>query len=121
MAAKGTSNTKVKKGTAGIARTVEEKQPRDYEMVLILNPELADDKLNASLENFNKLIADMGGTMSEVQQWGKRKLAYPIKKYSEGNYVLTRFQLQPAMSKDLEAKLFISEDVIRHLLVRLDS
>ena len=121
MATKGTGTTRAKKVTAKEATAAEEKQLRGYEMVLILNPELTEDKFNASLDNFSKLITDMGGAIAEVQQWGKRKLAYPIKQFSEGNYVLTRFQLQPAMSKDVEAKLHISEDILRHLLVRLDS
>jgi len=120
VATKGTSTSRVKRGTAK-EETAEEKQLRDYEMVLVFSPELAEDKFNTSLDNFSKLIAGLGGAVSEVQKWGKRKLAYPINQFSEGNYILTRFQLQPAMSREVEAKLNISEDILRHLLVRLGS
>ena len=76
-------------------------------------------KIDNTTSGITKIIADTGGVVGEIKHWGKRKLAYPIKKFSEGNYVLTNFQLQPASSKELEAKLQISEDILRHLLVRL--
>jgi small subunit ribosomal protein S6 len=116
-----TKTTRGKKGTSKTAPQAKEKLLRDYEMVVIINPELDEDKFTTILNNINKLIDDMGGVVADIKQWGKRKLAYPIKKFSEGNYVLTQFQLQPALSKEVEAKLQISEDVLRHLLVRLGS
>ncbi len=111
--------TKSKKGAPKAAPQAEEKQLRDYEMVVIINPELDEEKFSNTLNAITKLIADTGGAVADIKHWGKRKLAYPIKKFSEGNYVLTQFQLQPALSKEVEAKLQISEDVLRHLLVRL--
>lgn len=121
MALKTNKITRGKKATLKTSTEAEEKQLRDYEMVVIINPELDEDKFNTMINGINKLIADMGGVVADIKHWGKRKLAYPIKKFSEGNYVLTHFQLQPALSKEVEAKLQISEDVLRHLLVRLDS
>ena len=121
MVARGTKTTRSKKGVAKRAPKAEGEQLRDYEMILVISPELAEEKLDATLKNINQLIADMGGAVSDIKQWGKRKLAYPIKKFSEGNYVLAQFQLQPALSKEMEAKLQISEEVLRHLLVRLNS
>jgi len=118
---KGIKTAKSKKDTVRKPSAAEDKELRDYEMVLIISPELAEDKFNAALDGISKLITDMGGVVSEIKQWGKRKLAYPIKQFSEGNYILTRLQLQPAMGKEVEAKLQISEDVLRHLLVRLNS
>jgi len=99
----------------------EDEQPRDYEMVLVINPEAAEEKFDAILNSVNQLITSLGGIVSDVEQWGKRKLAYPIKSFSEGNYVLTRFKLKPSLGRELEAKLRISEEVPRHLLIRLSS
>jgi small subunit ribosomal protein S6 len=53
-----------------------------------------------------------------VEKWGKKKLAYPIKHFLEGNYVLTRFKVSPAQCKELEANLKITEEVLRHLLIK---
>ena len=121
MVTKGTKTAKSKKVAIRKPSTVENKDLREYEMVLIFSPELAEDKFNAALEDIGKHITNLGGVISDITQWGKRKLAYPIEHFSEGNYVLTQFQLQPAMGKEVEAKLKISEDVLRHLLIRLNS
>ena len=94
---------------------------RDYELVLILSPELTDETLNSTVEKTSQFITEKGGTVAEVQRWGKRKLAYPIKHHLEGNYVLVRFKIRPTLSKELEARLRISEEVLRHLLVKLSS
>ncbi len=121
MVARGMKTVRGKKVTVRKPSTAEDKELRDYEMVLVISPELDEDKFSAALDDIGKYITDMGGVISDIKQWGKRKLAYPIKKFSEGNYVLTQFKLPPAMGKEVEAKLQISEDVLRHLLVRLNS
>jgi len=110
----------VKKRVSSKAAKVEEK-PRNYEMVLIISPEVADEKFGATIDNISQFIAENGGAVSEVEQWGKRRLAYPVKHFVEGNYVLTRFNMKPTSSKELEAKLQISDEVLRHLLIKLDS
>lgn len=102
-------------------KVTEESKLRDYELVVIISPEVADDAVDGVLDNINKLITRDGGTVEETDRWGKRKLAYPIKHFLEGNYVLFRCKLEPASGKGLEASLRISEEVLRHLLVRLDS
>jgi len=99
---------------------VEDNGLRDYELVLIISPELADEVLEATVGNVSKFITESGGAVSDVERWGKRKLAYPLKHFMEGNYVLVRFKMNPASGKQLEANLRISEDVLRHLLIRLD-
>jgi len=121
VVAKGTGTTKVKKSVVKKALPVEDEQLRDYEMVLVISPELAEEKFNATLNNISQLITDMGGVVSDVKQWGKRRLAYPIKQFSEGNYVLTQLKLKPTLNREVEAKLQISEEVLRYLLVRLSS
>ena len=92
---------------------------QDYELVLIISPEVGDEALEATIGNASKFITGSGGAISNVERWGKRKLAYPIKHFGEGSYVLTQFKLKPTLSKELEANLQISEDVLRHLLIRL--
>ncbi len=102
------------------ALPVADKQLRDYELVLIISPEVEEEQLNAAIDNVSRFITGKDGTVADVDQWGKRKLAYPIGRFREGNYVLTRFKLKPASGKELEANLRISEEVLRHLLVRIE-
>jgi small subunit ribosomal protein S6 len=101
--------------------TEEGKQLRQYELVVIINPELDDEAVDGIVDNISRLISQPGGVVDSVDKWGKRKLAYPIKHFLEGSYVLLRCQMKPTTGKELEASLRISEEVLRHLLVRLDS
>ena len=98
----------------------EEVQARDYELAVIISPEVMDEKLEAMIDNISKFITERGGVISSVDRWGKRKLAYPIKHFMEGNYVLAQFKLKPALGKELEARLQILEEVLRHLLVKIE-
>jgi len=111
----------VSKRTPKKELTVEEQKLRDYELVLIISPEVVDEALDTTIENVSKLITERGGTISNAEQWGKRRLAYPIEHFTEGTYVLTQFKLKPALSKELEANLQTSEEILRHLLVKLSS
>jgi len=92
---------------------------RDYELVVIISPEVAEEEIPGALEKIGRFITERGGSISEVNQWGRRRLAYPIKNFMEGNYVLTQFKMEPGLTADLEASLGISEEILRHLLVRL--
>jgi small subunit ribosomal protein S6 len=87
--------------------------------VVIFNPDIAESDLETSLGKINQYISDKGGTIDSVEQWGKRKLAYPLKHFTEGSYVLTRFKLGVKLTRELEANLHISEEVLRHLLVKV--
>jgi len=98
----------------------EDKQLRDYELVVIISPEVVDEAIDSVIDSVSRFITENGGTVSTVEPWGKRKLAYPIKHFMEGSYVLTRFKLQPKWSKQLEANLQISEEVLRHILVKVE-
>ena len=97
----------------------EDKQLCDYELVLIVSPQVEDEAVDAEINNLSQFIIKRGGVVSEVERWGKRKLAYPIRHFLEGSYVLTRFRLRPALCKELEAGLRVSEKIMRHLLVKL--
>lgn len=100
---------------------VENKQLREYELIVVINPEIKDEKLDAIMNNVSQFVTGKGGTVSETERWGIKKLAYPIKHFVEGSYILTRFKLEPKWSKELETNLYISEEVLRHLLVKLGS
>ena len=100
---------------------VEDKRLRDYELVLIISPEVVDEALDTTIKSVSQFITDKGGIVSEVEQWGKKKLAYPIEHFMEGSYVVTRFKLEPVLSKELETNLKMSEEVLRHLLIRLNN
>jgi small subunit ribosomal protein S6 len=93
---------------------------RDYELVLIINPGLSDDVANSTVDTLKQFITTRGGTVVEVAPWGKKRLSYPIKHHTEGNYVLFKIQMTAALSKELEAQIRISENVIRFLVVRVE-
>ncbi|MFC2059072.1 30S ribosomal protein S6 [Chloroflexota bacterium] len=94
---------------------------RDYEMVVVISPEVAEEDVPGTLEKVTQLVTTRGGEMLEVDHWGKRRLAYPINHLREGNYVLTRFKLEPKAVAELEASLRMAGEVLRHLVVRLGS
>jgi len=104
-----------------VPKKVEDERLRDYELVLIISPEVQGEKFDAVIDNMSRFITGKGGIVSDVEQWGKRRLAYSIRHFEEGSYVLSRFKLKPTLSKELEANLQISEEILRHLLVKLSS
>ena len=103
-----------------VPKKTEDEQLRDYELVLIVSPEAQEEKFDAVVDNVSRFITGKGGIISDVEQWGKKRLAYPIKHFEQGSYVLSRFRLKPALSKELEANLQISEEILRHLLIKLN-
>lgn len=92
---------------------------RDYELVVVVSPSVTDDEVSATIEKINQFISERSGSTTEVNQWGRRKLAYPIKNFTEGNYFLTQFKMDPQLTAELEASLELWDEVLRHLLVRL--
>ena len=102
------------------ALKTEDTQLYDYELVFIVSPEVADEALETAIENVSQFIIGKKGSISDIARWGKRRLAYPIKRSLEGNYVLTRLRMSPRGCKELEANLQISEEILRHLLIRLE-
>jgi small subunit ribosomal protein S6 len=93
---------------------------RDYELVLIISPEIPEEDVPSAIDKVSQFITGRGGTVADVNRWGRRKLAYPIHRHMEGNYVLTQFRLDPEQVTGLEASLGLAEEVIRHLVVRTD-
>ena len=91
---------------------------RDYEVLYIVRADLEDDKVQEAVQRVNTLIERSGGASERTNVWGKRKLAYEVKHQTEGSYVLQDFQIAPERIPELEAALKISEEVLRHLIVR---
>lgn len=93
---------------------------RDYELMVVFAPQLDDQGVATAIERYANWITAAGGTVATPNVWGRRTLAYPIKKQTEGVYVQFVFQLPPTRSRELERNLRIDEQVLRHLLVRPD-
>ena len=91
---------------------------RDYEVLYIVRADLDDEKVQDAVKRVNTLIERSGGSVERTNLWGKRKLAYEVKHQKEGSYVLQDFQFEPNRVPELEAALKITEEVLRHLIVR---
>ena len=91
---------------------------RDYEVLYIVRADLEDDKVQDIVKRVNTLIEKAGGSVDRTNVWGKRKLAYEVKHQKEGSYVLQDFQIGPDRIPELESALKITEEVLRHLIVR---
>ena len=99
----------------------EDTRTQEYELVYIASPEMSDEVLETRVNDITQFITGKEGVVDGVEKWGKKKLAYPIKHFLEGNYVLTKFKMSPAKCKELEANLKISEDIVRHLLIKVSA
>ncbi len=91
---------------------------RNYEVMVILNPELDERTVNPSLEEFLGVVRNDGGSVEKVEVWGKRRLAYEINKSSEGIYAVIDLTANPATVKELDRQLHIAEDVLRTKVLR---
>ena len=93
---------------------------RNYEFTFIIHPDIEDEGITETVEKVSQFITDGGGQVTNVDHWGRRRLAYPIQKQKEGYYVLMQVQLDPKSIGELERNLKLTEEVIRHLLVRVE-
>ncbi|GBD11470.1 30S ribosomal protein S6 [bacterium HR23] len=93
---------------------------RDYELVMVISPEADDARTQAVVERVHRLITERGGNLLKQESWGRKRLAYPIRNYKEGAYFFTRFQADAQVSRDIEQTLRVTEDVLRHLLVKVE-
>jgi small subunit ribosomal protein S6 len=93
---------------------------RDYEIGYILNPEVNEEQTRAILERIEQIVANFDGQVLKVNQWGRRKLAYPIEHHRDGFYVFIDTILTPETVTELDRTLKVSEEVLRHLIKRRD-
>lgn len=89
---------------------------RSYELMFIVHPDLDESEFNEVVDKVKGWITDSGGQVDNLDLWGKRKLAYPIQKQLEGQYVLLNTQLDPTFCSDLEHNLGLQEPVMRFLI-----
>ncbi len=94
---------------------------RQYELMVILDPELEDRTVAPSLDKFLGVIRKDGGTVDNVDIWGRRRLAYDIKHKSEGIYAVVRMTAEPASALELDRQLTLNETVLRTKLLRADA
>ena len=90
---------------------------RKYETIFIQNPILDEEAVKANIEKFKGIIENGGGTVDNVDFWGKRKLAYEIKKVSEGYYTLFNFTAGSELPKELDRVFRITDGIIRHIII----
>jgi len=93
---------------------------RIYEELFIIKPDMPEEEIEPFLEQLKNVITNAGGTVDKVDQWGKRKLAYKVDRYREGNYVLMQFSAGPEIVKEFERRLRVADPVIKFLTVRID-
>ena len=93
---------------------------RRYELMLLLRPDLEDDKLQAAVEKVTRAIVNAGGSLSKVSPWGKRRLAYDIQRHREASYFLIHFDIEPSQVREIERGMLISEEILRHLVTVLE-
>jgi len=93
---------------------------RNYEVVFIVNPDLDETALNSLVERVKAWITDAGGTVAKVDLWGRRRMAYIIRKQREGQYVLVQAQLAPSFTAELERNLRFLEPVMRFLITAVE-
>ena len=89
---------------------------RDYELIIIIHPDQDETAVNALIEKVKGWLKDSGGAVQEVENWGRRTMAYAIKKEREGNYVLFKMQMAPSFSAALERNLGFQETIMRFLI-----
>ena len=93
---------------------------RDYELGFILNPEVSEEQTGAILERIEKIVKNYDGQVVKVNQWGRRRLAYPIEHNRDGHYIFIDMILTPETVLELDRTLKVSEEVMRHLVKRRD-
>jgi small subunit ribosomal protein S6 len=93
---------------------------RDYEVVFIIQSDLDDTARTEIVERVSSWITDAGGTIVKKDDWGKRRLAYSIRKQREGHYVLLQTQMEPAFVTTLERNIQFLEPVLRYMVINGD-
>jgi small subunit ribosomal protein S6 len=93
---------------------------RRYELMLVLRPDTADDRVQQVLDRITRGIAASDGQIVKVSPWGRRRLAYPISSYREGSYFIVVFEAPSEAIEELERSINITEEVMRHLVIRIE-
>ena len=92
----------------------------NYEVMFVIDPTLDDEKKEAAVERVKEVISSEGEVVN-VDVWGMRKLAYPIQKQNDGFYAVIEFKAEPTLPQELDRRLKISDDFIRHIIINKDA
>lgn len=91
---------------------------REYELMIIVDPDADESALNGVVDRVSGLITGRGGEVKKVDRWGRRRLTFEIDHRTEGQYVVIRFQAEPEAVEQLERALHLADEVIRHKIVK---
>ena len=91
-----------------------------YELVYVIDAALEDEARKAVIDRFNAMIEQNGGKVTKVEEWGKRRLAYPINYKTEGYYLLVNFESEATLPREIERNMQIAETVLRYLIVKVE-
>jgi small subunit ribosomal protein S6 len=92
-----------------------------YELCVVVSAKLEDDARAETVERVKEMVTRFGGAISDVDEWGKKRLAYEIRKMHEGFYYFIHFEAEPEVPAEIEGRIRIMDDVLRYLCVRLDA
>lgn len=93
---------------------------REYELTYIVRPDIEDEAVANIAARVEQVITSNGGRVLKTDMWGKRRLAYPLRRYTEGYYIFLRTELTDQAIREVERSIKLSEDILRHLLVRAE-
>ncbi|HHU49879.1 MAG: 30S ribosomal protein S6 [Caldicoprobacterales bacterium] len=93
---------------------------KKYESIYVIRPTVEEEGIKALVEKFSTLIQQQGGQVENVDEWGKRRLAYPIDDFKEGYYILMHFSAESDVPQELERNYKITDDIIRYMTVRME-
>lgn len=93
---------------------------RFYEVMYIVRPDLEDADVDKLIEGFEQTVANGGGNVRSTEKWGRRKLAYTVHKFNDGNYILMTIDADGKLVAELERRLRVTEQVIKFITVRMD-
>lgn len=93
---------------------------RDYELTTVVSPDLGEESLAAYGDKITQLVTGAAGEVTKIDSWGRRRLAYPIDGFREGYYFVTQLKMNPRSTTELERSIKLSEEIIRHLIIKVD-
>jgi small subunit ribosomal protein S6 len=93
---------------------------RSYEVMYIVRPDVVDEELDKLIAGFETTVTNGGGVVKNSEKWGRRKLAYTVRKFNDGNYVLLTIEANGTVVAELERRLRVTEPVIKFITVRMD-
>jgi small subunit ribosomal protein S6 len=93
----------------------------NYEIALIIRPEIEEEGQTALIERLSELLTSDGGEVADVETWGLRRLAYPIRKIQDGYYYFIHGQFSASVLPELDRTVKLNEDILRHMVIRTDA